>query len=84
MIVEWDPYSFSILAEEEGTVRFQDIIAEVTMIQEVDNVTFRSQPVIIESQDDRFEPRIEIQGSTGAEPSNLPHALTGASRGRGG
>jgi len=63
VIVEWDPYSFSILAEEEGTVRFQDIIADVTMIQEVDNVTFRSQPVIIESQDDRFEPRIEIQRS---------------------
>ena len=67
VIVEWDPYSFSILAEEEGTVRFRDIIADVTMIQEVDNVTFRSQPVIIESQDDRFEPRIEIQ-RRGEEP----------------
>ncbi|MCY3747562.1 MAG: DNA-directed RNA polymerase subunit beta' [Acidobacteria bacterium] len=68
VIVEWDPYSFSILAEEEGTVRFRDIIADVTMIQEVDNVTFRSQAVIIESPDDRFEPRIEIQGAPGEDP----------------
>ena len=66
-IVEWDPYSFSILSEEGGTVRFQDIIADVTMIQEVDNVTFRSQPVIIESQDDRFEPRIEIRDAEDQE-----------------
>ena len=63
VIVEWDPYSFSILSEEGGTVAFQDIIGDVTMVQEVDNVTFRSQPVIIESQDDRFEPRIEIRDS---------------------
>ena len=56
VIVEWDPYSFSILSEEGGTVAFQDIIGDVTMVQEVDNVTF-------ESQDDRFEPRIEIRDS---------------------
>ena len=66
-IVEWDPYSFSILTEEGGVVQFQDIIADVTMVQEVDNVTFRSQPVIIESQDDRFEPRIMIRDESGNE-----------------
>ena len=82
VIVEWDPYSFSILAEEEGSVRFRDIIADVTMIQEVDNVTFRSQAVIIESQDDRFEPRIEIQGSPGARSPDLPDAFARPSRGR--
>ncbi len=64
-IVESDTYSFSILTEEEGVVRFRDIIADVTMIQEVDNVTFRSQPVIIESQDDRYEPRISIEDRGG-------------------
>ncbi len=64
-IVESDTYSFSILTEEEGIVRFQDILADVTMIQEVDNVTFRSRPVIIESQDDRYEPRITIQDRAG-------------------
>ena len=65
VIVEWDPYSFSILSEEGGTVRFRDIISDITMIQEVDNVTFRSQPVIIESADDRHEPRIEITDPEG-------------------
>ncbi len=67
VLVEWDPYSFSILSEEGGAVVFHDIIGDVTMIEEVDDVTFRSQPVIIESQDDRFEPRIEIRDSEGQE-----------------
>ena len=65
VIVEWDPYSFSILSEERGTVRFRDIISDITMIQEVDDVTFRSQAVIIESTNDLLEPRIEIADEEG-------------------
>ncbi len=60
VIVEMDSYSFSILSEEGGVVRFEDIIQDITMVQEVDPVTFRSQAVIIESQDDSREPRIHI------------------------
>ena len=65
VIVEWDPYSFSILSEEQGTVRFRDIIGDLTMIQEVDDVTFRSQAVIIESTNDLLEPRLEIADADG-------------------
>ena len=60
IIVESDPYSFSILAEESGVIRFRDIILDVTMIPEVDEVTFKSQPVIIESNNDQLEPRMLI------------------------
>src|SRR4029453_6111834 len=35
-LVEWDPYTFSILTEELGTVRFKDIIEGVTVHEEVD------------------------------------------------
>ncbi len=65
IIVEWDPYSFSILGEEGGVVKFEDILPDITMVQEVDPVTFRSQAVIIESQDDTREPRIHIVGADG-------------------
>ena len=65
VIVEWDPYSFSILSEEQGEVRFRDIIGDITMIQEVDDVTFRSQAVIIESTNDLLEPRLEITDAGG-------------------
>jgi DNA-directed RNA polymerase subunit beta' len=37
-LVEWDPYTFSILTEEPGTIRFKDIIEGVTVHEEVDEV----------------------------------------------
>ena len=39
VLVEWDPYTFSILTEEGGVVRFKDIIEGVTVHEEVDEVT---------------------------------------------
>src|SRR5690606_13866062 len=38
-LVEWDPYTFSILTEEAGTVRFKDIIDGLTVHEELDEVT---------------------------------------------
>ena len=74
VIVESDPYSFSILAEEDGIARFRDIILDVTMVPEVDEVTFKSQPVIIESNNDRLEPRIEIGMPTTDREPRADHA----------
>ena len=39
MLVEWDPYTFSILTEEPGQIKFKDIIEGVTVHEEVDEVT---------------------------------------------
>src|SRR5439155_11193384 len=36
LLVEWDPYSFSILTEEGGTVAFKDIIEAQTVHEQVD------------------------------------------------
>ncbi len=38
-IVEWDPYTFSILTEVAGTVQFKDLEAGVTVQEQVDEVT---------------------------------------------
>ena len=35
-IVEWDPYTFSILTEVAGTVQFKDLEAGVTVQEQVD------------------------------------------------
>ena len=30
ILVEWDPYTFSILTEDAGTVKYKDLITDVT------------------------------------------------------
>ena len=39
ILVEWDPYTFSILTEEAGQIRFKDIIDGVTVQEDLDEVT---------------------------------------------
>ncbi len=64
-IVEWDPYTFSILTEELGTVRFKDIIEGLTVHEEVDEVTGLSRFIIVDSPDEKKQPTIEIKDKTG-------------------
>jgi DNA-directed RNA polymerase subunit beta' len=65
LLVEWDPYTFSILTEELGTVRFKDILDGVTVHEDVDEVTGLSQRIIIDSPDEKKQPGVEIRGKDG-------------------
>ena len=65
--VEWDPYTFSILTEEGGSVHYKDIVQGLTVREEVDEVTGLSMPVIIESQDEKRQPAIVIKDTGGKE-----------------
>jgi DNA-directed RNA polymerase subunit beta' len=65
VLVEWDPYTFSILTEGGGTVRFKDIIDKVTVHEEVDEITGLSRLIIVESPDEKKQPAIEIVGPDG-------------------
>src|SRR5687767_12735574 len=65
VIVEWDPYTFSILTEEQGTIRFKDIIEGMTVHEEVDEVTGLSRFIIVDSPDEKKQPTIEIKDKTG-------------------
>ncbi len=65
ILVEWDPYTFSILTEEPGTVRFKDIIEGLTVHEEVDEVTGLSRFIIVDSPDEKKQPTIEIKDKAG-------------------
>ncbi|MEA1879185.1 MAG: DNA-directed RNA polymerase subunit beta' [Campylobacterota bacterium] len=39
VIAEWDPYSEPIIAEQKGTVKFEDIIPGVTAVEQFDEIT---------------------------------------------
>ena len=60
-LAEWDPYTFAILTEDAGYIHFKDLIEGVTVREEVDEVTGLSHLVVIDSPDEKRQPRIEIR-----------------------
>jgi DNA-directed RNA polymerase subunit beta' len=65
LLVEWDPYSFTIMTEEEGQATFKDVIDGQTVHEQVDENTGMSALVIIESPDEKKQPRIEVRDDRG-------------------
>ena len=65
LLVEWDPYSFTILTEDEGEISFKDVIDGQTVHEQVDENTGMSALVIMETPDEKKQPRIEIKDSKG-------------------
>ena len=64
-IVEWDPYSLTILTEVGGRVAYGDILEGVTMKEEVDEVTGLSRKVVIEQAGTNLRPRLSIKDEAG-------------------
>ncbi len=64
-LVEWDPYSLSILTEVGGRAAFGDIMEGVTMKEELDEVTGLSRKVIIDHPGASYRPRISIKDEAG-------------------
>jgi DNA-directed RNA polymerase subunit beta' len=65
LLVEWDPYSFTIMTEDDGQATFKDIIDGQTVHEQVDENTGMSALVIIESPDEKKQPRIEVRDEKG-------------------
>jgi len=64
-LVEWDPYSLTILTEVGGKVAYGDIVEGVTMKEEFDEVTGLSRKVIIEHSGATLRPRVSIKDEGG-------------------
>jgi len=63
ILLEWDPYTFSILTEVGGRCHFRDLTEGLTLQEQVDEVTGMSQWVVTDSPDEKRQPRIEILGA---------------------
>ena len=61
ILVEWDPYTFSILTEVGGTVQFKDLEKDVTLKEEVDEITGLSRWVVTDPADEKRQPAIVIR-----------------------
>ena len=67
VLLEWDPYTFSILTEEAGIAKFKDVIDGITVHEEVDEVTGLARRIIIDSPDDKKQPLVEIRTADGGK-----------------
>lgn len=64
-LVEWDPYTNSILTEVDGTIAFGDIVEGLTMQEDFDEITGLSTKVIISHRDEKKQPRVSIKDDKG-------------------
>ncbi len=76
LIVEWDPYTFSILTEVGGVIQFRDLEPGVTFREEVDEVTGLSRWVVTDSPDEKLQPQLLVKpdakaGAKGASKKYL-------------
>lgn len=71
IICTWDPYNNVIMAEINGTVKFENIIDGVTFREEADEQTGHREKVVIETRDKTKIPSIVVQGKEN-KSYNLP------------
>jgi DNA-directed RNA polymerase subunit beta' len=66
ILVEWDPFTTSILTDASGTVEIHDVLEGVTVKEEVDEVTGLSQKVIVEpGTKEELQPRVTVKDAGG-------------------
>ncbi len=66
-IARWDPFTTPIIVEVEGesTVVLRDVVEGSTMREEVDEVTGLTTKVIVDSTDERYQPRFILKNIEG-------------------
>ena len=60
VLVTWDPFTFAILTEESGTIKYQDLKEGKTVEEEIDKVTGQRR-LVVKDSDEKNQPRIEIR-----------------------
>jgi len=60
IIADWDPYSEPIIAEANGTVKFQDIIVGVTAVEQFDDLTGESRLTLNDYIPATYKPAITL------------------------
>ncbi len=65
ILVEWDPYTFSILTEVSGMVHFKDLIEGVSLQEQMDEITGMSHWVVMDSPDEKRMPTLVVRPAGG-------------------
>ncbi len=60
VLATWDPFTFAILTEVPGTIKYQDLIEGKTVEEDIDKVSGQKRMVVKDS-DGKNQPRLEIR-----------------------
>jgi DNA-directed RNA polymerase subunit beta' len=60
VLATWDPFTFAILTEVAGTIKFQDLKEGKTVEEDIDKVTGQKR-LVVKDSDEKNQPRIEIR-----------------------
>ncbi len=66
-LAAWDPHNKAILTEHVGTVRYTDLIENVTVQERFDEATHRSAKLVLDHKGDKYQPSLSIINDTGEE-----------------
>jgi DNA-directed RNA polymerase subunit beta' len=66
-LLEWDPYTFSILTELTAVVHFKDLMEGITMQEQVDEISGNMQLVVTDSPDEKRVPTIIVRPAGGTK-----------------
>jgi DNA-directed RNA polymerase subunit beta' len=72
IICTWDPFNNLIIAEQDGTVEYENIINNVTFKEEVVEQTGNTEKFIIESRNKTLVPAVIIDSKEERKTYNLP------------
>jgi DNA-directed RNA polymerase subunit beta' len=59
-LATWDPFTFAILTEEPGTIKYQDLKEGRTIEEDIDKVTGQMR-LVVKDSDEKHQPRLEIR-----------------------
>jgi DNA-directed RNA polymerase subunit beta' len=60
ILATWDPFTFAILTEVAGTIKYQDLKEGKTVEEDVDKVTGQMR-LVVKDSDEKNQPRLEIR-----------------------
>jgi len=75
-IAEWDPFKV-IMSEKAGTVRFVDLIENVTYQDQFNEAIGKSSKIILDRRDEKRQPHIAVEDKSGGEEGRY-YLSTGA------
>jgi DNA-directed RNA polymerase subunit beta' len=72
VLATWDPFTFAILTEVPGTVKYQDLKEGKTVEEDIDKVTGQMR-LVVKDSDEKNQPRLEIKkGSKTLKTYQMP------------
>lgn len=66
-LAEWDPHSKVLITEKSGTVKFVDLIENVTMQERYDDATGKSNYLVSDVRGEKYQPALSIVDDNGDE-----------------